>query len=58
LTVTVEMPMVCETVAAGLGVRGVVIFWLRLLRLARTSIGMTAYRVIVSNGMLPDLEVR
>jgi hypothetical protein len=49
--VTVEIPMVCDTVAAGLGVRGVVIFWLRVVRVERTSMGMTAYRVIVSNGI-------
>ena len=28
MTVTVEIPIVCVTVAAGLGVRGVVIPWL------------------------------
>ena len=50
--------MVCDTVAAGLGVRGAVIFWLRVVRVERTSIGMTAYRVIVSDGIFVRLTVK
>ena len=50
--------MVCDTVAAGLGVRGVLIFWLRVVRVERASRGMTAYRVIVSNGIFVRLTVK
>ncbi|WP_431218082.1 hypothetical protein ACQ86N_18570 [Puia sp. P3] len=51
MTVTVEIPMVCDTVAAGLGVLGVVTVWLRDEIVVRASNRMAGYLAIVSVGI-------
>jgi hypothetical protein len=53
----VEIPIVCDTDAAGLGVLGVVIGWLWEERAKSASSGMAAYLAMVSFGIVPDFEV-
>lgn len=55
----VDIPMVCETVAAGLGVLGVVTVWLRDEMVERASNNKKAgYLAMVSVGILLVLTVR
>jgi len=49
--VTVEIPMVCEIVAAGLGVLGVVTVWLWDEMVERASKSIAGYLVMVSVGI-------
>jgi hypothetical protein len=51
LTVIVEIPMVCERVAAGLGTLGVVIFWARHSRAVNSSSSVVVYLIEAGFGI-------
>jgi hypothetical protein len=49
--VIVEIPMVCERVAAGLGTLGVVIFWARQSRAVNSSSSVVVYLIEAGFGI-------